>query len=92
MKESFSVGEIVQSLAGHDKENLFVIIKICGEYVYLADGKSRKFLSPKRKKIKHIKKVCTASKELVEQIESGKSIGNQRLQKAIKLQNKKQED
>ena len=84
MKESFNVGEIVQSLAGHDKENLFVIIKVCDEYVCLADGKSRKNFKSKRKKIKHIKKVSTASKELVEQIESGKPVGNQRLQKVIK--------
>ncbi len=84
MKESFSVGEIVQSLAGHDKEKLFVVMKVSGEHVFLSDGKNRKVCSPKRKKIKHIKKVCAVSKELAEQIRSEKPVGNQKIFRAIK--------
>ena len=43
------VGYLVKSLAGHDKERIYVIIKEQGEYVYLADGKYRTMDKPKRK-------------------------------------------
>lgn len=48
-------GTLVISLAGHDGGKAFAVLKTEGEYVYLADGRTRKISSPKRKKIKHIK-------------------------------------
>ena len=52
----YSVGDIVLALAGRDEERLFVVVGILDEnYVLIADGKSRKADSPKKKKIKHIK-------------------------------------
>ena len=54
----FNVGDIVLALAGRDSERLFIIVGIIDEnYVYIADGKSRKADSPKKKKIKHIELV-----------------------------------
>ena len=47
-------GMVVKSLAGHDKTQLFVILDVDGEYVYLADGKCRSVDKPKRKKKKHV--------------------------------------
>ena len=43
-------GMIVKSLAGHDKTQLFVIISVEGEYVYLADGKCKTMDHLKKKK------------------------------------------
>ena len=52
------IGQIVISKAGKDKGLPFVIIALCtagaGEYVFIADGKSRKLENPKRKKWKHL--------------------------------------
>lgn len=47
-------GMVVKSLAGHDKTQLFVILDVDDEYVYLADGKLRTINKPKRKKRKHV--------------------------------------
>lgn len=47
-------GLLVKSVAGHDK-GYFVIIKTENNFVYLANGKSRKLDNPKRKNIKHIR-------------------------------------
>ena len=47
-------GALAKSLAGRDKEEIFVIIEEAGEYIFLADGKCRLLEKPKRKNKKHI--------------------------------------
>lgn len=49
-----TTGSIVKSAFGRDKDRYFVVIKIEGDFVFLVDGKVRKLLSPKKKRIKHI--------------------------------------
>ena len=44
-----TTGTIVKSLAGHDKEEVFFILREEGEYVYLVDGKYRTLDKPKKK-------------------------------------------
>ena len=41
-----TTGTIVKSLAGHDKEEVFFILREEGEYVYLVDGKYRTLDKP----------------------------------------------
>lgn len=48
-------GTVVKSIAGHDKESLFVVVGNDGEFVLVADGKHRKLLKPKKKNSKHLK-------------------------------------
>lgn len=38
---NFEPGMIVKSKAGHDKNNIYVVIRVENEYVYLADGQNR---------------------------------------------------
>lgn len=47
-------GSIVTALAGRDKGSLFVAVGVSDGFVYLANGKTRKCQSPKKKSIKHI--------------------------------------
>jgi len=47
-------GAMAKSLAGHDKDEIFVIIAEAGEYSFLVDGKNRLLEKPKRKNKKHI--------------------------------------
>ena len=42
------------SLAGHDKNEIYLIVREEKEYVYLADGRGRTCENPKRKNKKHI--------------------------------------
>ena len=46
---------LIVSKAGRDKGQLFYVIDTDEQYVYLADGKSRKLEKPKRKKRKHVR-------------------------------------
>ncbi|MFR6590818.1 MAG: hypothetical protein ACLURV_12750 [Gallintestinimicrobium sp.] len=44
------VGKLAVSLAGHDKGSIFLVIREDGDVIWLADGISRLYQSPKRKK------------------------------------------
>lgn len=42
------------SLAGHDRDKIYLIVGEEKEYVYLADGRTRTCKNPKRKNKRHI--------------------------------------
>lgn len=48
------IGSVVKASAGRDCGSYFAVIDVQNEYCLIADGKSRKLNSPKRKKIKHV--------------------------------------
>lgn len=52
---SLEIGSIVETLNGRDYQKYFCVVGIVGDYVMLADGKSRKIEAPKRKKLKHVR-------------------------------------
>jgi len=48
------VGQVVRSLRGHDKGLFYLIVRIDGNRVMVADGKYRKLDTPKAKNPLHI--------------------------------------
>lgn len=48
-------GNIVLAMAGKEKGDIFVVVKVDEKFVYLADGKRLKFDKPKKKSLKHVK-------------------------------------
>ncbi|EHL18281.1 hypothetical protein HMPREF9630_00006 [Peptoanaerobacter stomatis] len=55
-------GQLVRSMAGHDKGEYFLIYEIVDDnYVKIVNGKSRKLEKPKLKKIKHLSKINKVS-------------------------------
>ena len=72
-ENKFNIGDIVLALAGRDFERLFVVVGIIDEsYVYIANGKSRRADSPKKKKIRHIELVKKADENLNLLLKNGK--------------------
>ncbi len=49
-------GMVVISSAGRDGGGWFVVAGADGGYVYIADGKERRLLSPKKKNIRHVRR------------------------------------
>ena len=74
---------IVRSDAGRDKGKLFVVLAVEGEYLLLADGKSRKVESPKRKKRRHVLFVSAEETRLAEKIKSEEKITNSELRRTL---------
>ena len=75
--------DIVRSDAGRDKGKLFAVLAVEGEYLLLADGKSRKVESPKRKKRRHVLFVASDESRLSEKIKSEEKITNSELSRTL---------
>ena len=72
-----SLGQIVSSKAGRDKDKLFAVIQLIDQsYVMIADGDLRKIEKPKKKKVKHLQKYNMIDSELKEKLENGKKVDN----------------
>ena len=74
---------IVRSDAGRDKGKLFYVLDTQGEYLLLADGKSRKVESPKRKKRRHVLFVAAEENRLSGKIKGEEKITNSELRRAL---------
>ena len=52
----FKIGDIIRALAGRDEDRMFIVVGVMDkDYVLIANGRSRRVDSPKKKKIRHIK-------------------------------------
>ena len=74
---------LIVSKAGRDKGQLFYVIDTDEQYVYLADGKSRKLEKPKRKKRKHVQQVPRTESRIAEKIRNGEKVLNSELRKEL---------
>lgn len=78
-----SKASIVRSNAGRDRGKLFFVLETEGEFLLLADGKSRRVESPKRKKRKHVLYDGDDGSRVSEKIKSEEKVTNSELRKAL---------
>ena len=79
------IGQFAVSLAGHDQNKVYIILKEDYEYVYLADGVIRLTDCPKRKNKKHIQIVKQDAPEIGEKLRNGESVMNEEIKRAIRI-------
>ena len=82
-KPDIRVSDVVMSTAGKDKGKLFYCVGTDGVYLLLANGKDRTLESPKRKKLKHTRKVLRAETRVAEKILTGDKVLNSELRKDL---------
>ena len=78
-----SKSDIVLSLAGRDKGKLFYVMDIEENYVLIADGKGRKLENPKRKKLKHVRRVSRTETRVATKILNGDKVLNSELRRDL---------
>ncbi|NLP16491.1 MAG: hypothetical protein GX379_05605 [Clostridiales bacterium] len=78
------IGCFVKSIAGRDIGKYYVIIDTHNEYVYLVDGKIRTLNHPKKKNLKHVKRLRYFDPRLSESINK-KLVRDEEIKRAIKL-------
>ncbi|MCD8390735.1 MAG: KOW domain-containing RNA-binding protein [Firmicutes bacterium] len=77
------VGSVVRSKAGRDKGDLFIVLAVDGNYVYMANGDLRKVDKPKKKKIKHLQCSQTVSEFIANKLRTAGKVTNSELRKAL---------
>ncbi len=75
--------DIVLSVAGRDQGKLFYVIGTEGAYILMANGKDRRLESPKRKKLKHVRKVLRAESRIAEKLRNGEKVLNRELRRDL---------
>ena len=74
---------IVKSIAGRDAGSLFFVLATEGDFLLLADGKTRPVERPKRKRRKHAALLRRAGGAASQRIRSNETITNSELRKAL---------
>lgn len=82
--ERIETGMLALSRAGHDKDTLYVVWDVEGEYVWLADGRLKPLDKPKKKKKKHIQIIHTIPDNLQEKLLQKETVQNEDIRRAIK--------
>ena len=82
-KPDIRVSDVVVSTAGKDKGKLFYCDGTDGVYLLLSNGKDRTLESPKRKKLKHTRKVLRAETRVAAKILTGDKVLNSELRKDL---------
>ena len=78
-----SKSDVVISTAGRDKDGLFYVVKTEENFAYIADGKRRKIENPKRKKLKHVRKVTRTDSAVAEKLLRGDAVLNSELRRDL---------
>jgi len=78
-----SKSDIVISLAGRDQGKLFYVIDVEDNYVLIADGKGRKLEDPKRKKLKHVRRVSRTETRVAAKLLQGDKVLNSELRRDL---------
>lgn len=88
--EDLSIGQVVKSKSGRDKDRVFFIIRIIDkEYVLISDGDLRKLDKPKMKKIRHLAKYNLVSEDIKNKILENQYINDAFLKSELKRLNVK---
>lgn len=82
------LGTYVCATCGRDADKCFLVIEILDEaFVKIADGKSRKIQSPKKKKIKHLVVLGDGDASINKMLQSNQPVTNKQVYGAIKKLN-----
>lgn len=78
-------GWIVLAEAGRDKGGVFCVVGVEGERLLLADGKRRRVLHPKQKKLGHVRPLNRAEFDhpAIGKLKEGKPVSDRDLRRAL---------
>ena len=82
-KPGFQISDVVISVQGRDQGQLFYVIGMEEDYLFLANGKNRTLEQPKRKKQKHVEKVLRSETRVAAKLLSGDKVLNGELRRDL---------
>lgn len=83
----FMAGQMARSDAGHDRGKLYVILEVVGETVLVVDGINKTLEKPKKKNIRHVRRMNYIDPEIDARLNGtdslNDSLNNEDIWKAI---------
>ena len=76
-------GSVVRSAAGHDRGELFLILREEGDFVWLTDGKRRKIETPKKKRRKHVVSAGIWTHPVIGRLQDGEPVLDSEIRRAL---------
>ena len=76
-------GSVVRSAAGHDRGDLFLILREEGDFVWLTDGKRRKMETPKKKRRKHVVSAGVWTHPVIGRLQDGEPVLDSEIRRAL---------
>ena len=83
LPDNIHISDVVVSTAGHDQGQLFYVIHMDDQFLYLANGKDRSLDKLKRKKRKHVQKVLRSETRVAEKLIHGDKVLNSELRRDL---------
>ena len=81
----FRAGQMALSDAGHDRGKLYVILEVQGESVLVADGLNKTVEKPKKKNIRHVRRMNYIDPEIDARLNGECPLNNEDILKALQL-------
>ena len=83
LPDNFIISDVVVSTAGHDQGEIFYVIGMDEQFLYLVNGKDRSLDKPKRKKRKHVQKVLRSETRVAQKLIHGDKVLNSELRRDL---------
>ena len=83
VKPDITISDLVVSTAGRDQGTLYYCLGNDGRFVMLANGKDRTLDKPKRKSLRHVRKVLRSETRVAQKLSSGDKVLNSELRRDL---------
>lgn len=76
--------EFAKSLSGHDKDQVYLILRQDGQFAYLANGTAHTVEKPKKKNTKHYQVIKRIPDEILEQLNQTRTLTDEIIRRAVR--------
>ncbi len=83
MKNEVKIGEIVHSTQGRDKNEIYVVVALEGNFAFLCNGTTKLLVNPKKKNKLHLKTTPVVITEIAQKLEQKRQINDQMIYHSI---------
>ena len=77
------IADVVIATAGREKGKLFYVLNVDEQYLLLGNGKDRTLEQPKRKSLRHVRKVLRSETRVAQKLTSGDKVLNSELRRDL---------
>ena len=83
---------LAMSKAGHDKKQIYLVLKEEDEYCYLVNGTTKLVDKPKKKKKIHLQLIKNIPSDVLEEIKDIKTLDDVSIKRILKVYNRRDKD